>query len=106
MSKSESVPKMFQNALPYPIPVITPIWGAVAATYLSFPAPFVSCSHLGLSRSTSAESSRATENSPSGHQLQLPEPTLHTQNRPNPLAANEHSCSLGRGDLNSGFVMT
>lgn len=31
MSKSESVPKMLQNALPYPIPVITPIWGANAA---------------------------------------------------------------------------
>lgn len=26
MSKSESVPKMLQDALPYPLPVITPIW--------------------------------------------------------------------------------
>lgn len=45
-----------------------------------------------------------TENS--GHQLQLLEPTLHTQKPPNPLTANEHSCSLDRGDLNFGFVMT
>lgn len=28
MSKSESVPNMLQDALPYPLPVITPIWGA------------------------------------------------------------------------------
>lgn len=28
MSKSESLPEMLQDALPYPLPVITPIWEA------------------------------------------------------------------------------
>lgn len=46
------------------------------------------------------------KNTLSSRQLKLQEPSLHIQNLPNPLTANEHSCSLDCGDLNSGFVMT
>lgn len=37
MSKSESVPKMLKDALPYPLPGITPIWGASHSNLFTLP---------------------------------------------------------------------
>lgn len=101
-------PRCFRMHYLIPLPVITPIWRDSHSNLFTLCGTVCLLFALGtitfdISR---VEEGGGWQKTPSGHQLHLPNPTLHTQNLPNPLTANEHSCSLGHGDLNSGFVMT
>lgn len=99
---------MLKDALPYPHTVITPIWAASPSDI--FTPSWIVCLLFALGMITFDISSveeggdrepphhRATSSSYKSQQYP-PKP-------PNPLTANEHSCSLDRGDLNPGFVMT
>lgn len=56
MSKRESLPKMLQDALPYPLPVITPIWEASHSRGIHpFPDSLSSVHTFGYSHLTESQ---------------------------------------------------
>lgn len=114
LSMSESVPEMLQDALPYPLPVITPIWGPSHGSLFTLSRIVCLLFALGMialdisgvkegggEREKGGQRRQKTLYQATSSSSSYSPPALRTQNLPNPLTANEHSCSLGRGDLNS-----
>lgn len=92
---------MFQDVLPYPLPVISPIWRQSHSNL--FTLSRIVCfplSHIHWMMAVSQKALRQAFSSNSCSMFSI------SKNLPNPLSTNEHSCSLGCGDLNPGFVMT
>lgn len=114
-----SDPETLRDALPYPLPVITPIWEPSHNSL--FTLPWAVCLLFTLSVIIFDNSTFSAVGDGKGGAVEVDgevsvrtlaparvrEPTIRPPNlSKNPLSANEHSCGVDRGDLNSGFVMT